>query len=81
MSDDSTEWTGYDVVSRRRLLAGLGAAGAAGVAGCAGGQRDGGSTALTVGIIQDPGSAVNPYVTNNARWDWLVDLVDRKSVV
>ena len=78
MSDDSTEWTGYDVVSRRRLLVGLGAAGAAGIAGCAGGQRNGGSTALTVGIIQDPGSAVNPYVTNNARWDWLVDLVHDK---
>ena len=86
MATDDTD--GRTALARRRLLAGLGAAGTAGLAGCAGftgedtdgGDGEGGdeASALTVGIIQDPGSAVNPYVTNNARWDWLVDLVHDK---
>lgn len=43
--------------------------------GTPGGGPGGGSNALRISIINDPGSPLNPYITNNARWDWLVDLV------
>lgn len=43
--------------------------------GTGNGNGDGTASALRISIIQDTGSAMNPYVTNNARWDWLVDLV------
>lgn len=56
-----------------------------GVAGCTGGDDgsgdgdgdgDGdGGDALRISIINDPGSPLNPYITNNARWDWLIFLV------
>lgn len=76
---------GWASPTRRRLVAGLGATGATGLAGCAdflgtagnGGDGNGGD-GLRISIITDPGSAMNPYITNNARWDWLVDLVHDK---
>jgi peptide/nickel transport system substrate-binding protein len=48
--------------------------------GSDGGDGTGGASddALRISIIIDPGSAMNPYITNNARWDWLVDLVHDK---
>lgn len=73
-----------NALSRRKLIAGLGASTAAGLAGCAGFEEDDDGESetdpdrLRISIIQDPGSAMNPYITNNARWDWMVELVHDK---
>jgi peptide/nickel transport system substrate-binding protein len=79
---------GRNGLSRRQLIAGLGASGVAGLAGCSNlrggsgddsdGNGDGDGDALRISIITDPGSPMNPYITNNARWDWLIDLVHDK---
>lgn len=86
-SSKETNWMAEDL-SRRRLLTGLGTGSVAGIAGCTGllndsenGENAGGESddnRLRISIIQDPGSAMNPYITNNARWDWMVELVHDK---
>lgn len=81
MDSRRTKPTGDSKLTRRALLAGTGTAGLTGLAGCAdvfgggGGDTGDGNDALRIAIITDPGSPINPYITNNARWDWLVDLV------
>lgn len=81
MDSRRTKPTGDSELTRRALLAGTGTAGLTGLAGCAdvfgggGGDTGDGNDALRIAIITDPGSPMNPYITNNARWDWLVDLV------
>lgn len=70
-----------ETLTRRKLLAtgtatalGMGLAGCADRFGGGDGSNGGSGKSLRISISTDPGSPLNPYITNNARWDWLIDL-------